>query len=370
MNDLKTAENRHHLPSWPLRFFRWYCHPEYQEDIEGDLRERFERNAKEKGIKAAKWAFIKDVILLFRPGIIRNILRTYRMTRFGILKNYFVTIARNSKKEKAFAILNVLCLTLGFTSCLYIGLYIMEELSHDKFHKKAERIYRINQTFIWGGTDKLFGSTGPGVMGAIKAEVPEFEAMTRVLTVDDAIEQIMCQYNGDESYPTILRHDLVKQMPVLNKKYLKYASYKGQTIRDIFSPEQISKAIVHEVKMLESVVLLSGPGGYKVQAMPKPAQIAPVYAILPGDFDGDGIVDILLGGNLYNVKPEVGRYDASYGTMLKGLGNGSFEPLSTRQSGILLDGEIRDFARLEAFGENLILVARNNDAIQVYKLNN
>lgn len=184
------------------------------------------------------------------------------------------------------------------------------------------------------------------------------------------IEQIMCQYNGDESYPTILRHDLVRQMPVLNKKYLKYASYKGQTIRDIFSPEQISKAIVHEVKMLESVVLLSGPGGYKVQAMPKPAQIAPVYAILPGDFDGDGIVDILLGGNLYNVKPEVGRYDASYGTMLKGLGNGSFEPLSPRQSGILLDGEIRDFARLEAFGENLILVARNNDVMQVYKLNN
>ena len=170
-----------------LRFFRWYCHPGYQEDIEGDLWERFERNLGAKGATIARWLFMKDVLLLFRPGIIRNVLKTHRMTRFGIVKNYFVTAARNSKKEKAFAILNVLCLTLGFTACLYIGLYSVEELSYDTFHEKAERIYRVNQTFIWGGTDKLFGSTGPAVMDAIMTEVPEFETMTRVHTVDDAL---------------------------------------------------------------------------------------------------------------------------------------------------------------------------------------
>ena len=247
--------------------------------------------------------------------------------------------------------------------------------------KNVSDIYKIDNTTGWWNVIETADLNADGIADFIVGNhglnsrfraTPEKPIAWYINDFDQngTIEQIMCQYNGDESYPTILRHDLVKQMPVLNKKYLKYASYKGQTIRDIFSPEQISKAIVHEVKMLESVVLLSGPGGYKVQVMPKPAQIAPVYAILPGDFDGDGIVDILLGGNLYNVKPEVGRYDASYGTMLKGLGNGSFEPLSPRQSGILLDGEIRDFVRLEAFGENLILVARNNDSIQVYKLNN
>ena len=58
MNNLKTTGNRPHPPSGPLRFFRWYCHPDYQEDIEGDLRERFERNAIEKGIKAKTFKVI------------------------------------------------------------------------------------------------------------------------------------------------------------------------------------------------------------------------------------------------------------------------------------------------------------------------
>ena len=249
------------------------------------------------------------------------------------------------------------------------------------FFRNVSDIYKMENTTGWwtaietadlnadGISDFIVGNHG---LNSRFRATPEKPISWYISDFDrnGTIEQIMCQYNGEKSYPTILRHDLVRQMPILNKKYLKYASYKGQTIHDIFSSEQISKAIVHQVKMLESVVLLSGPEGYHAQAMPKPAQIAPVYAILPDDFDGDGIVDILLGGNLYNVKPEVGRYDASYGTMLKGLGNGSFEPLSPGQSGILLDGEIRDFARLEAFGENLILVARNNNSMQVYKLNN
>lgn len=104
-----------------------------------------------------------------------------------MLQNYFITTLRSAKKEKAFTVLNILGLTIGFTTCLYIGLYTIEELGHDTFHTKAERIYRVNQTFIWGETDKLFGSTGPGVMSAVANEVPEFEAMTRIHPLEDAL---------------------------------------------------------------------------------------------------------------------------------------------------------------------------------------
>ena len=48
------------------------------------------------------------------------------------------------------------------------------------------------------------------------------------------IEQVIFQYNGDSSYTMALRHDLVMQMPGLKKKYLKYNSYKNQTVNDIF----------------------------------------------------------------------------------------------------------------------------------------
>lgn len=170
-------------PKYWIKFFRWFCNPDYVEDIEGDLLERFEKRALEGG--KAKIHFIKDVLLLFRPGIIRKFSNNHKMPESGIVKNYITTSFRSAKKEKAFSIMNVLGLSIGFVACLYVGMYSLDELRYDTFHEKADRIYRINQTFIWGEIDELFGSTGPGVMTAIVEEVPEFETMTRVHPMGD-----------------------------------------------------------------------------------------------------------------------------------------------------------------------------------------
>jgi hypothetical protein len=79
------------------------------------------------------------------------------------------------------------------------------------------------------------------------------------------------------------------------------------------------------------------------------------------DFDGDGKVDILLGGNNYRTKPEVGRYDASYGALLKGHGDGTFEFVPASKSGVLIHGEIRDFKEIKRNGKLQVMVTRNND---------
>ena len=68
-------------------------------------------------------------------------------------------------------------------------------------------------------------------------------------------EQIVSVYNEEESYPLALRHDLVMQMPELKKKYLKYESYKEQTVQDIFEPEQLDKALYWEVKETRTAML-------------------------------------------------------------------------------------------------------------------
>lgn len=181
------------------------------------------------------------------------------------------------------------------------------------------------------------------------------------------VEQILCQYNGTESYPQVLRHDLVKQLPHLKKKYLKYEDYQGKTIQDLFDTETINRSIVHEAHFLESALLLSdGKGGFSLQPLPRAAQLAPIFAFSVYDFDSDGILDIVLGGNLYHVKPEVGRYDASYGLLLKGLGEGRFTPLNARESGFFSKGEIRDMVLLEDRKEPLLVVARNNDSLQIF----
>jgi hypothetical protein len=185
-----------------------------------------------------------------------------------------------------------------------------------------------------------------------------------------SIEQIVTVYNGDKSYPMALRHDLVSQMPSLKKKYLKYEDYKDATITDIFTPEQLEKAVKLNAYLFSSSLLINdGKGKFQVVELPIEAQFSPMYGICTGDFDGDGNEDILMGGNLYRVKPEVGRYDASYGVFLKGNGKGQFESIKPNVSGFFVDGEVRDIKQITIGKSPYVLVARNNDSPVLFKIN-
>ena len=64
---------KHSPPNWALHFFRWFCHSEFREDIEGDLLEKFEYRVEQKGLTKAKWLFVNDVLHLIRPALIKDI---------------------------------------------------------------------------------------------------------------------------------------------------------------------------------------------------------------------------------------------------------------------------------------------------------
>lgn len=104
-----------------------------------------------------------------------------------LLSNLFTVAIRSIKRQKSFAFIHILGLSLGMMVCLMTVLYSVHEMSYDRFHSNADRIYRLNQTYIWGDDDALFGSTGPAVMHAISEEVPEFERMTRVHPMESMI---------------------------------------------------------------------------------------------------------------------------------------------------------------------------------------
>jgi hypothetical protein len=90
-----------------------------------------------------------------------------------------------------------------------------------------------------------------------------------------------------------------------------------------------------------------------------------MYGIAADDFDKDGNIDILMGGNFYQSKPETGIYDASYGTLLKGDGKGNFTALATRQSGINTRGAVRDIVVMKIGKKKLAVITKNNDKIQI-----
>ncbi|MEM6320202.1 MAG: VCBS repeat-containing protein [Bacteroidota bacterium] len=177
-------------------------------------------------------------------------------------------------------------------------------------------------------------------------------------------EQIISVHNEDAAYPLALRHDLVMQLPSLKKKYLLYEKYKNQQIDQIFDEKQVRTAAKSTIyTTTTSVALNNGDGTFNLKPLPIEAQFAPVYGLLVKDFTGDGALDILMGGNFYRSKPEVGIYDASYGLLLKGNGKGGFSAVSAAESGFRVKGEIRDLAVVSVGGKEVVLVGRNDEAV-------
>lgn len=183
------------------------------------------------------------------------------------------------------------------------------------------------------------------------------------------VEQIISAYNGDKSYPLVLRHDLVSQIPSLKKKYLKYENYKNQTVKDIFSKEELSSAdVLYAYQLATCYAINNGNGELEIFPFSVAAQLAPVFAVINADFDGDEESEILFGGNLYGAKPEVGRYDASFTALMNTEninGNIKFSPLLA--SGLSVRGEVRDFEIIETSSRKLLVVARNNDSVLTFR---
>jgi hypothetical protein len=178
-----------------------------------------------------------------------------------------------------------------------------------------------------------------------------------------AIEQLLTFPKQDGvSYPLAGRDDLVRLVPSLRQKYPSYAAFGASRIEDVFPAAELRQASVLTARRFAtSIALNRGDGTFALRALPTEAQLAPTYASLADDFDADGHVDLLLAGNFHGVPPLLGRYDASYGVLLRGSGDGRFVAVDRRDSGLLIEGQARALARLrDASGARLIAVARND----------
>lgn len=183
-------------------------------------------------------------------------------------------------------------------------------------------------------------------------------------------ECVTQMYRSDHvPYVFHMKPDLVGQMPILKKKYLKYDDYAGKPFGDIFPAAELEGAEVHEINYLASAVFMnSGGGKFTIKALPYNAQLSNVNAILCDDIDNSGTPSIILGGNFYGFKPEVGRLDASHGQIYK-YNKGGFVYISPAQSGMDLVGQVRSSLMIKnARGEKYFLFGMNDDKLKAYKL--
>lgn len=186
---------------------------------------------------------------------------------------------------------------------------------------------------------------------------------------DGNVEQMLTSFKNGESYPVALRHDLLGVLPGLESKVPSYHAYAETTIRELFNEQQLEESTHLKATMLASSVgWNNGNGQYSIEELPMKAQLSPIYSVFARDFNGDNQAELLLGGNLHQVKPQAGRYDASYGVMLRQDSTGRYQSVTYRDSGFLVNGEIRAIRPLQLNGQQLILIVRNNKPLQVFKV--
>ncbi len=173
-------------------------------------------------------------------------------------------------------------------------------------------------------------------------------------------EGILTHRRDGKDYPYALRHNLIDQLKFLKRRFPDFESYKNASITDIFTPEEMEGTETLTATHLRTSILRNKGGlNFESISLPKEVQFSPVYAIATADFDGDGDLDILMGGNQYNALPEAGIYDASYGVYLENMGDTGYRYVPARESGIRIKGQVRDMI----VSGGIVLVAMNNDLL-------
>ncbi|MEO7992582.1 MAG: FtsX-like permease family protein [Chryseolinea sp.] len=166
-------------PEFFLRFFRWFCDPAIAEDIEGDLREMFQREASRGNIAQARLRFSVHILGLFRPGIIKKINSSPLIHPSPMFKNYFITSMRSLMRSKGFSLINIIGLAVGLATCSLISFYVYHELSFDRYHKNEKRIFRIVEN-LRTENELLFQSVSSPPMGPrLMKDFPEVESYVR-----------------------------------------------------------------------------------------------------------------------------------------------------------------------------------------------
>lgn len=189
---------------------------------------------------------------------------------------------------------------------------------------------------------------------------------------DELIPALYIKGSDDkyELYPELDRNQLAAQVPAIKKKYLLHKEYSRVTMQQLLDDFDEDGWTILTAETFSSVWLENiGGGKFTVHRLPVQAQVAPVNCIVAHDFDEDGNMDIVIAGNEYQANFYTGRYDASYGLLLKGNGKRDFIPAGIAESGLIIDGDVKDMKLIGLNKGKILLAAANDSPLKTFLLN-
>ena len=182
---------------------------------------------------------------------------------------------------------------------------------------------------------------------------------------------VLTQGIGGTEYPLAGLVPLGREISPLSQRFPTYGSFARAALDQLLSRSQLDHALHYETDTFASVYLHNdGNGRFSVSALPNAAQIAPIKGIVVHDVDGDGQLDLIVAGNLYDAEPNTPRADAGNGLWLRGDigGRGPFTPVPPMESGFVAPLNVSGLALVNTPTGKALLVANTGDSLQVFAI--
>jgi len=182
------------------------------------------------------------------------------------------------------------------------------------------------------------------------------------------LDHILSSYENKRTIPWVLKPALIRQIPSLRKQLLTYESYQNKSLEELFPQSVWANSLTLQADILETSLWINdGQGKFISTALPIEVQSAPVYSITSINADS-GRPYLIFGGNQSRIKPELGSQMGSYGWVLKPEGKNQWKALLPHESGLFVQGEIRDLIQIKLENKPNLVVLRNNDTPLVFEI--
>ncbi|MDG1338173.1 MAG: VCBS repeat-containing protein [Flavobacteriaceae bacterium] len=179
---------------------------------------------------------------------------------------------------------------------------------------------------------------------------------------------VLSYYNDGEQYPLRGRQCSSDQIPAIKTKFQDYDAFSIATLEDVYSEPDLENSLHYFTKTFSSVYLENNGNSFKMSKLPVLSQLSSVNKILSKDIDKDGYMDIIISGNMYNSEVETPRNDGSVGVYLNYNPDTGFEAIPTKESGLFLNGDVKDMEIININKIDYIISAKNDDLIEFTKI--